>query len=341
MKTVLSFLLIFALLGCSEQTESEQNASSEGETTDIVKTVDEWSVPWDDAWSRDPNVAPDGNVYFVGQFGDYVGYFDPDTEEFNSYDLEEDFGPHTVRVRDDGVVWFTGFGSDQIGRIDAATDDVTIFQVEEERLAGPHSLAYTEDGNFWFTAYGGGGIGYYDTGTGEIQSVPVPTEESNPYGIAIHPDTRHPWIALFGTYKLATVDPETMEAEEVVLPREEIRPRRLDITSDGNVWYGDFAAGHIGRYNPEDGAISEWEMPDGPDSRPYAVLADDRDRLWISASGLDPNKLYAFDTQTETFVTSVEIESASGAIRNMDFDAENRAIWFGTDTGHIGRVIIN
>ncbi len=97
----------------------------------------------------------------------------------------------------------------------------------------------------------------------------------------------------------------------------------------------------IASHNLGDGAITEWEMPDGPDSRPYAVLADDQERLWISASGLDPNKPYAFDTQTETFVTSVEIESARGAIRNMDFDAENRAIWFGTDTGHIGRVIIN
>ena len=37
----------------------------------------EWTVPWDDSRPRDPYVAPDGTVWFVGQVGDYVAKLNP------------------------------------------------------------------------------------------------------------------------------------------------------------------------------------------------------------------------------------------------------------------------
>ncbi|MGM0745631.1 MAG: virginiamycin B lyase family protein, partial [Bacteroidota bacterium] len=182
---------------------------------------------------------------------------------------------------------------------------------------------------------------YFNVETGEATVIPVPTERARPYGIRMAPDQETPWIALFGTNKLATVDPEKMELTEIELPREEIRPRRLDVTSDGNVWYGDYATGKIGKYNPSDGSIQEWDVPDGEDSRPYAVLKDHKDRIWLGISGPDPSKLVAFDTESEEFVASQVIESAEGSIRHMDFDERTNSMWLGTDTGYIGRIVVN
>jgi virginiamycin B lyase len=341
MKTLISFIFLFAIAGLMIIEDDLHITTAPDNHSDIIVSVDEWDVPFDDSRSRDPYVAPDGMVFFAGQRDHYIGFFNPGTEEFGKHDLDDGTGPHTVVVADDGTVWYAGNRARHIGKMDAKTGEITKFMMDDEHARDPHTFAFDRDGNLWFTAQGGNGIGHFNVTTGETRVIAVPTERARPYGIRMAPDMERPWIALFGTNKIATVDPETMELTEIELPRETIRPRRLDVTSDGNVWYGDYASGFIGRYNPADGSVKEWEMPDGDASRPYAVLADDKDRVWFSASGLEPNKLIAFDTRTEEFVASRVIETASGSIRHMDYDVRTRSLWFGTDTGHIGRAVIN
>jgi virginiamycin B lyase len=338
MKSTLSLLLTFLFIGCanSDAEQAESNTPA-----DVIVSVEEWDVPFDDTRSRDPYVAPDGSVYFAGQRAHYVGHFNPETEEFRELPLEDGAGPHTVTVADDGTVWYAGNRAQHIGKMDPQTGEITKYMMEDDYARDPHTFAFDNEGNIWFTAQGGNGVGYFNVETGEATVIPVPTERARPYGIRMAPDQETTWIALFGTNKLATVDPETMELTEIELPREEIRPRRLDVTSDGNVWYGDYATGKIGRYNPADGSVQEWDVPDGEDSRPYAVLKDHRDRIWLGVSGPDPSKLVAFDTQTEEFVASQVIESAEGSIRHMDVDERTNSMWFGTDTGHIGRIVVN
>lgn len=338
MKSTLSLLFIFLFLGCANQ-ETEQAESTA--PVEVIASVEEWDVPFDDTRSRDPYVAPDGTVFFAGQRAHYVGHFNPETEEFRELPLEDGAGPHTVVVADDGTVWYAGNRARHIGKMDPETGEITKYMMDDDYARDPHTFAFEKDGNIWFTAQGGNGVGHFNVETGEAKVIPVPTERARPYGIRMAPDRETPWIALFGTNKIATVNPETMELTEIELPREEIRPRRLDVTSDGNVWYGDYASGYIGRYNPEDGSVEEWEMPDGEESRPYAVLKDHRDRIWFSASGLSPNKLVAFDPEMEEFVASQVIESGEGSIRHMDFDERTNSMWFGTDTGHIGRIVVN
>jgi len=49
--------------------------------------ITEWSVPWKDTRPRDPDVAPNGVIWLVGQGGDYAARFDPATGEFRRKDL--------------------------------------------------------------------------------------------------------------------------------------------------------------------------------------------------------------------------------------------------------------
>lgn len=342
MKHVITLVILLVVIyGFATGHDNIDKNTDTGLVSDVILSVDEWKVPFDDTRSRDPYVAPDGTVYFAGQRAHYIGHFNPETEEFREFPLEDGAGPHTVVVADDGTVWYAGNRARHIGKMDPETGEITKYMMDDDYARDPHTFAFDKDGNIWFTAQGGNGVGHFNVETGESQIIPVPTERARPYGIRMSPDKEQPWIALFGTNKIATVDPETMELTEIELPRDEIRPRRLDVTSDGNVWYGDYADGIIGRYNPEDGSFQEWDMPDGSSSQPYAVLTDHKDRVWFSASGLEPNKLIAFDTRTEEFVASREIESASGSIRHMDYDERANSLWFGTDTGHIGRIVLN
>lgn len=77
-------------------------------------------------------------------------------------------------------------------------------------------------------------------------------------------------------------------------------------------------------------------MPGGPKAGPYAVTKDDQDRIWVSETG-ESKRLVGFDPKAEKFFANIEV---SGTIRHMHFDKQTRALWFGTDANHVGRIML-
>jgi len=128
---------------------------------------------------------------------------------------------------------------------------------------------------------------------------------------------------------------------EYLLPDERARGRRIALTSDGAVWYGDYSRGYVGRLDPVSGAVKEWALPGGGTSMPYAMTVDDADRLWLVETGSQPNKLVAFDPRTNSFTAKVDLGPAMpNTVRHMVFDKSTRSIWFGSDRGTIGRAVV-
>jgi virginiamycin B lyase len=109
------------------------------------------------------------------------------------------------------------------------------------------------------------------------------------------------------------------------------------MTPDGMIWYTDFSRGYLGRLDPGTGETAEWAAPQGAESRPYAVTADDQGRLWFSETG-PQKRLVGFDPATEQFFADLEV---SGNIRHMMFDEETGMLWFGTDANNIGRAVVS
>jgi virginiamycin B lyase len=309
-------------------------AGAEADTSAVE--VDEWTVPYESSRPRDPYVGPDGRVWFVGQRSDYVASFDPGSGEFERYDLEPGTAPHTCIVGDDGTVWIAGNGSAYIGKLDPATGVIEKIEMPDPRATDPHTMAFTSEGDIWFTLQVSNRIGFLDTESEEVQIVPVETGGARPYGLKVDENDR-PWIVLFGTNKLATVDPASMQIEEISLPREGAHPRRIDLTSDGGVWYVDYEEGYLGRYDPATGTFEEWAMPGGRDAQPYAMAADNQDRIWFVETGPSPNRFVGFDPATETFLPASDIPSGGGAVRHMYFHEPTGSVWFGADTNTIGR----
>ncbi len=147
----------------------------------------------------------------------------------------------------------------------------------------------------------------------------------------------HPWFVEFGSNKLATVDPATFTLHEYTLPRTNARPRRMAITSDGAVWYGDYVGGFLGRFDPATRRFEEWALPSGPMSLPYALMNDDQDRIWVVETGQQPNMFVGFDPRTHRFLPPRPVPGGGGTVRHMMFDAAQHVLWFGTDNGTIGR----
>lgn len=306
---------------------------------DEVKPLEitEWNVPYKDTLPRDPWVDSADLVWFVGQQGDYVANLKPSTGEFRRYDLSRGAGPHTVIANERGA-WYAGNRSQHIGLIDPASGKIEKIMLPGKGQRDVHTMDFDADGNIWFTVQHGNQIGHLDTKTRKIKLYEVSTPNARPYGLIVA-DGR-PWVALFGTNKLATIN-AAGKVVEVVLPRAEARPRRIAVTPDGMVWYGDYADGYLGRYNPETAIIDEWRMPGGDDSRPYAMTSDSEGRLWLVETGLMPNRFVGFNPATQKFTKPVEIASGGRTVRHMVFDNARREIWFATDTHTIGRAKVN
>lgn len=330
MKALISITAAFAaffLLPCGSAAVEERGGS--------LLEITEWEVPWADTRPRDPWYGPEGKVWFVGQTGHYVATLDPLNGEFKRYELEDGTGPHTV-IADKTGAWYAGNRTNHIGHIDPATGKREIIQIPGEGARDPHTMAFTRSGDIWFTMQHGNQIGFLKREGRAIKLYAIGTPRARPYGLVV--DARdQPWFVLFGINALGTIDPVSGKVREIRLPRAESRPRRLAVTDDAMVWYVDFAQGYIGRYNSATNAISEWPMPGGRASGPYAMGADARGRLWWVETGIRPNRFVGFDPQTETFTEPVFIGSGGGVVRHMMFHPGTNSFWFGTDTNTIGR----
>jgi virginiamycin B lyase len=301
------------------------------EATGGDEVVKEWPVEWGGR-PRDPYVAPDGTVWFVGQAGNYIGSFDPARERFRRHEIEDGTNPHTLIVDGEGIVWYAGNRNARIGRLDPKSGDIRTFPTGEAR--DPHTMVFDGKGRIWFTAQQSNRVGRLDMATGQVELVTPHETPARPYGIVLDPHG-DPWVALLGTHKVVRIDAESLELEHYDEASPESRARRIEVTRDGTVWYGDEARGYLGRIDPKTGAVKEYPMPGGKESRPYALTRDGQGRLWVSQSGPD-KKLVAFDPRSARFV---EVHDVSHTVRHMMFDPETRALWFGTDAQKLGRVL--
>src|SRR3712207_2388230 len=81
--SALSFALLVGAgsLGSAAAVPGQVKQSAAG-ALDRPVEITEWTVPWEKTRPRDPYVAPDGRVWFVGQTGNYIAVLDPKSGEF-------------------------------------------------------------------------------------------------------------------------------------------------------------------------------------------------------------------------------------------------------------------
>jgi virginiamycin B lyase len=299
--------------------------------------VQEWTVPWEGTRPRDPFVAPNGLVWFVGQEGNYVATLDPKSGKFDRYDIDAGTHPHNLVVAPDGMVWFTGNRNGRLVKLDPRTRKLTNYPMPDpDKVGDPHTMVLDKAGNAWFTAQGAAVVGRRDAKSGEIR-IWETGSGSRPYGIEVDAAQR-PWYVLFGTNAIGTIDPATMQERRYELP-EGARARRLTVMKDA-IWYGDYARGYLGRLDPATGKVTEFALPGGASSLPYAMAGDDKGRLWLAETGVRPNRLVGFDPAGGKFTHQVDTEGGDqpNTIRHMVFHRPTREIWYGTDRNTVGRL---
>jgi virginiamycin B lyase len=259
----------------------------------------EWATPTPGQRSRDPVEAPDGAIWWAGQWGNLIGRIDPATGAMKEYPLPDNAKPHTVTPDAEGNIWYTGNKNATIGKLDPKTGKITEYKLPDPRAKDPHTLIFARNGIAWFTLQHSNMIGRLDPRTGEVKLATSPRAKSRPYGIK--EDSKGAlWAACNGSNCVLRVDPQTMAMKLFELPHEKATVRRLDIASDGTVWYVNSGRGRLGRLNPQTGEAREWDSPSGPKSHPYAIVVVD-DAIWYNESRMRPDALVRFDPKTERF----------------------------------------
>lgn len=285
-----------------------------------------WSGPTRGQRARDPIEAPDGSIWWTGQWADVVTRLDPQTGAMREYDLPSGARAHTVTAAEDSMIWYTGNGNGTMGRLDPETGEITIYPMPDPAAGDPHSAIVVPDGRVYFTVQRGNRVGRVDPVSGTVDLVTMPVPGSRPYGIKQANDGTI-WVAANGSNHLFSLDPESLGVTSHEIPHPDSHIRRLDIAPDGTIWYVNSGRGRIGQFDPKSGVVREWPSPSGSRSHPYAIAWFDN-AVWYNESGMRPDMLVRFDPVAESFqswpIPSGDIHA--GILRHMRVTRDGSAL---------------
>ena len=293
--------------------------------------IEEWITPTLGQRSRDPVESPDGSIWWTGMWASLAGRLDPKTGDMQEYRLPPAARPHSILPDAEGNIWYTGNSNGTIGRLDPATGLVTEYPTQAR---DPHTAVFHPNGKLYFTAQQAGMLGRLDPVSGEVTEIAT---RERPYGIKVGPKGRL-WIAYNGTNAIASMHPDTLALSYYEIPDAATRIRRLDIASDGRIWYVNSTLGRIGVLDPVSGETREWPSPSGPRSHPYAIAVID-DVVWYNESGMRPDALVRFDPASETF-QSWAIPSGVGIVRHVWVTRAGELLIHQSSSNRVGRVHI-
>ena len=122
-------------------------------------------------------------------------------------------------------------------------------------------------------------------------------------------------------------------------------PRAIALGADGNIWFGEFAGGKIGRITPQ-GVITEFPIPT-PDSGPRALAAGPDGNIWFSefnaeqdrphhAAGRD-HRVRAAATRTRAPATSPPAPTATCGSSSSPATMDGRK----PDGNRVGRITMD
>ena len=94
----------------------------------------------------------------------------------------------------------------------------------------------------------------------------------------------------------------------------------------------------IGTSRSKTSQVREWPSPGGKDSEPYAITSIGN-VVWYSESGVRPNTMVRFDTQTEKFQTFAS-PSGGGVLRHFESTAQGSIVTANSGVNKIALVEI-
>lgn len=285
-------------------------------------------MPW--------SAAPDKNgKFWVPYYGraNMVGMLDPQTgavEEFRA-PYTGTAAIHSAVPAPDGSVWFTEQGSNRLGRVDPRTREVAEFQANLKPGIGTergsmHTSRVASDGVVWSS---GSPLRRFDPRTSKFTEIDeVPTS----YGIVLDKDNNAWFTEFTEDGKIGKVDAKTLKVTKYTVPTPNARPRRIQVDTDGTIWFAEFGSGKIASFDPKTEKFAEFQLP-GPAPTPYALGIDKNHNLWYSSESTDV--IGRLDPKTGT-VVEFPFPYSENSMREFYTDADGRMWWASPPNNKVG-----
>ena len=314
--------------------------------------ITEWQMGLEDRASiHDLEVGLDGRIYTVDMGNDAVHRLDLDTGERETYSIPGGKvfgdsnspikGPHSIEMAANGDMWLTLALSGEMAKFDPTTKEYTVVSGHptRKRSGYPHTLRVDQElGTVWWTDAGLGVFSIHPD-TYQVKFYDLPDADQvrgggaggesrgiTPYGIDIAPDHKV-WYSKLNGQRIGRVDPEAADGspDQIVEWKPPVHgPRRLHVAPNGIVWVPGWASGDIASFEPESETWKVYDMPNGPNSLPYALnIHPQTGEVWITGTGTD--SMVRFDPKTEEF-TEYRMPTRVTYTREIEFDAEGN-VW--------------
>ena len=280
-------------------------------------------------WSAVPD--KDGN-FWMPYYGtaNRIGKLDPKSgvvQEFRVPNTDT-AAIHSAVPAADGSVWLTEQGGNRLGRWDPATKTISEFKDsyikgKEGVTAGgqKHTVRVDAQGRVWST---GTPLAVFDPKTKTYTHI---DEVPRVYGLALDKDGNCWFAENIPNGQIGKVDAKTLKVQKWAPPTKDGRPRRINIGPDGMVWFAEFNAGNLGRFDPKTETFKEFPLPGpGPEATPYALGVDKNGTVWYSSEHLDV--VGNLDPKTGR-VIEYPFPQSENTMREFFSDAQGR-MWFGS-----------
>jgi virginiamycin B lyase len=276
-------------------------------------------------WSAAPDKDGDFWMPYYGR-GNEVGRLDPKTGEVTHFHLpsEKSAGVHSAIPAPDGTVWFTEFFLNKIAHLDPKTNEITEYQ-DEGAPAGQrpskHTIRMDNQGRLWMS---GSPFSSFDPKTKKFTHY---DEVPSTYGDIVD-GQGNTWFAVYSKDgAIGKVDAKTGKLQ--VWPTNSGPAQRLQVDTDGIVWFSGRSRNTIGRLDPTTGTFKTFALP-GPSPSPYPINIDKDHNIWYGST--DQDSIGRLDSKTGD-VTEYPFPHSEGLMREFFIDPQGR-MWFATPTNN-------
>ncbi len=268
------------------------------ESTKIVYV--EYDLPGPSRFPWDPNPDKAGNIW-IPYYSQVNGLakLDPETGHVDEFMLptQRRASMHSAYPAADGTVWFTEEYNNRIGQLNPKTKEITEYQDVMPPADGGESVGTVPSKNttrvdprgiVWSS---GRPFTSFDPKTKKFTLYPEAPEH-----LRYRPgkDGNHVWYTEFApTGKIYERDTRTGQLVGSWAPPTAGSPRRIAVAEDGMIWFGEYGASKLGRFDPKTQTFKEFQLP-LEDSTPYAVGID-RERKNLVFTSYLPDVLGRLD----------------------------------------------
>ena len=259
-----------------------------------------------------------------------VGCLDPKTGAVQEFTAPNSFpaGIHSAVPAPDGSVWIAEQAANKVGRWDPKTKLISEFQDSYkagmeglEDGGSKHTIRVDAQGRVWGTAVFNN-LTVYDPKNKEFSHF---SETFSPYGVEFDKNGNVWFAEFYPQGKIGMVDAKTGKVTKWAPPTKEGWPRRIEIDTDGMVWFAEYEGGKIGRFDPQTQNFKEYDLP-GPRATPYALGIDRNHNIWYSSDEMDV--IGRLDPKTGQ-VTEFPYARPENMMKEFFLDAQGR-MWYGS-----------